>query len=326
MRIAHLSDLHFFVPPTLSASLGKRLLGLANLYIKGRIHHFSAEVAKEAIARIRALAPDLVLLTGDVTALASPAEFELARVELAPLLEQFPAVLIPGNHDTYTSGSEKSERMGAYFARWMNTPAQPEGALVATACQKAGLEPPAGQMAFPTLHLQDDVAVLGLNPCRFHLGSAGLLRPEELRRLEVLLQMPEVRARFKVLMLHYPLLNHQGVPTRNYWRRLENREGLLALLERHPVDLVLHGHDHLRYLNHLPRAGGGVTYLYNAGSAAFSRGFDYPIPASFNLYTVLNGALTGVEHFDRTAGGFVPTFSGPPMTRQWSVAATGGYG
>lgn len=334
MRLAHLSDLHFFVKPSLGASIGKRTLGLANLYLRGRIHQFSGAVAEEAIARIAGLAPDLVLMTGDVTALASPAEFEVAREAFKPLTSRFPTLFIPGNHDVYTLPAHRSGRMDRWFGAWMATPTE-LASLVSRAesAGAAGRSAPvpapssdAHRVQYPTLHLVGEVAVLGLNPCRFHLGSSGRLDPAELFRLEVLLQLPEVLRRFRVLMLHYPLLNQLGQASQNYWRRLENRERLMEILRQYPVELVLHGHDHLRYLNHLMRADGGVTYLYNAGSAAFSRGFSYPIPASFNLYTVEGQRLVQVEHYDRRPEGFVTTYVGPPLRERWSVADSGGYG
>lgn len=310
MKLAHLSDLHFYVPPTLRGTFGKRLLGLANLYIKGRIHHFPTAVALEAIECIAGLKPDAVLLTGDLTALASPAEFTFAREALSPLIDHFPTYIVPGNHDYYTSRADATHRIETYFGEWIRTPE----ALGGT-----------GQPTWPSLHLQQDVAILGVNPSRFHLGSSGLLKPEELARLEAMLQREDVQSRFRILMIHYPLLNRQGIATAKYWRRLENRQLLLDVLKRHPVHLVVHGHDHLRYLNHLRVPGQPPTYLYNSGSGAFNRGPTYPIRASFNQYTVEDQTLTWVEHFDRGIAGFEKTWEGPPMQERWAMADLGGY-
>jgi 3',5'-cyclic AMP phosphodiesterase CpdA len=295
MRLAHLSDLHFYAFPTLKGVVSKRILGLANLYIKGRIHHFSPEIARLAIASVVEDRPDGVILSGDLTALASPREFELAREALEPILSLFPTVVIPGNHDYYTGEAARTHRIEQYFGEFILTPGAAEGAPV-----------------YPTLHFIQEVAVIGMNPNRAGLGSSGRVQPDEIERLEALLRRPDVAGRFKVLVIHYPLFNRLGEETKKYWRRLENRMHLIDLLMREPVGLVLHGHDHLRYLNHLRPEGHPVTYIYNAGSAAFARGFDYPISASYNLYEIDGRALVRVVHKDYRREEFTTTYDGPP--------------
>ncbi|MFM7204375.1 MAG: metallophosphoesterase family protein [Myxococcota bacterium] len=305
MRVVHFSDLHYYAMPTVAGVFSKRLLGLANLYLRGRIKQFHADVAAVAIEQIVALKPELILLTGDLTALASPAEFEVARRALAPLLEHFPVRMVPGNHDCYTQAADREARIEQLFKPWLRSP---QGLLADDA-------PP-----WPSLYLQDQVAVLGLNPARFHLGSSGKLQNKELERLEQLLQRDDVARRFKILMLHYPLLGKDGVPSQNRWRKLEGGAVLRSLLERHPVDLVLHGHDHLRYFNPLPVPGRAPIPLYNAGSAAFYRGADYPIHATFNVYTVEAQQLQHVQHYDYNGKRFEETYAGPLMTERWVMS------
>jgi len=70
-RIAHLSDLHF------GAVDSKVVAGLA--------------------AELRADRPDLVVVSGDLTMGARPAEFRLARAFLDEV--GAPALAVPGNHD-----------------------------------------------------------------------------------------------------------------------------------------------------------------------------------------------------------------------------------
>lgn len=307
MKLAHLSDLHCFVPPTLRGMVGKRLLGMANLYVKGRRHHFREDVAVRAFQQVVALKPDAVLLTGDLTALASPLEFERARQVLAPLLDAVPTVIIPGNHDTYTQRAAREKRIEGAFAPWIFAQRAEEQHLA-----------PGG--SFPTLHLLPGVAVLGLDACQFSLGAAGRLAPEQLERLERLLVAPEVMARFRVLLVHYPLLDRHGALVKKVWRKLNGAEALLGLLERHPVDLVLHGHDHLRYVNPMQRSDGTRWWLYNSGSCAFHRGDGYPIKASFNLYDVEEGRLARVEHWDDSPEGFRQSYGGSPPTVRVSMS------
>ena len=87
VRIAHVTDIHWQTAPSLGELLDfKRALGSANLYLAGRRHHFPRTVQNALIRHLIALQPDLVLVTGDLTATALPDEFETARAELTPVL------------------------------------------------------------------------------------------------------------------------------------------------------------------------------------------------------------------------------------------------
>ena len=76
MRIAHATDIHWFVPPTPRQLGFKRVLGTANLYLRGRRHHFDRGAQRALVAHLRRVEADLILITGDLTAQALPAEFE----------------------------------------------------------------------------------------------------------------------------------------------------------------------------------------------------------------------------------------------------------
>src|SRR4051812_2795481 len=69
--IAHISDLHF-----------------------GRVDE---RVAEGLLADLRAIAPNLVVISGDLTQRARSSQFEQARSYLDKIL--FPQLVIPGNHD-----------------------------------------------------------------------------------------------------------------------------------------------------------------------------------------------------------------------------------
>ena len=116
MRIVHLSDIHFwqyaFHPLRL---LSKRLLGTASLLL-GRGRRFRLERVPELVERVRSLDADHILITGDLTTTALPAEFHHARTALADLLDDPARVtIIPGNHDRYTLRAHRSRRFEHYF-------------------------------------------------------------------------------------------------------------------------------------------------------------------------------------------------------------------
>ena len=110
-RIAHVTDIHWMVQPPLARLPGKRLIGSANLYLRGRRSHFCENVQSELMRHVLRLKPDALLISGDLTAQALPAEFEKAKRELQPVLEAIPTFLINGNHDVYTVGAQQERRI-----------------------------------------------------------------------------------------------------------------------------------------------------------------------------------------------------------------------
>lgn len=100
MRIVLLGDIHHYrlmVPPW--QLLGKRLLGQANLWLNRR-HSFDPSLLNPVIDRIADVAPDLILLSGDLTTTALRTEFADIAEQLAPLTDRFQTVIVPGNRHT----------------------------------------------------------------------------------------------------------------------------------------------------------------------------------------------------------------------------------
>lgn len=64
-----------------------------------------------------ALAIVAAVTTGDIVETNSDAEWEIARRAYAPVLEQMPVILLPGNHDFGDGGSanERTSRMASFF-------------------------------------------------------------------------------------------------------------------------------------------------------------------------------------------------------------------
>src|SRR6266508_4918050 len=67
--------------------------------------YFDAELMDAAVSEVMALAPDVVLVGGDLTAEGYAHEFRDAQRHLEPILESgLPTVIIPGNHDAKNVG------------------------------------------------------------------------------------------------------------------------------------------------------------------------------------------------------------------------------
>lgn len=290
MKVVHLTDLHVQTIPRLTELGNKRLIGSANLFLLGRSAKFSAQVQAAAVATARALEPDLVIITGDLTAQALDSEFEAARALLDPLLERTPAVIIPGNHDTYVAEPFPGARMRRWFGDWMG----------------------AGS---PHLHIYDEVAVLTVETCRSALLSSGHTPPEQLEAAARLLaQLPAEARPFVFLALHYPLRGRRGEPYGPWTRALSNAavvERFIAGTDR--IDAVVHGHEHHGFRTTVPGAAGPVTIL-NPGASGYSLITDQNRTAHLNVYTVEGRQITELRRlrwdgrsFDDEPGGAYAT-------------------
>lgn len=260
MKIVHLTDLHYYRPAGAGQLLSKRFLAAVNLAVGGRSRAFGGDSRDGLVDDVIAREPDLVVITGDLTAQATHAEFEVAREALEPLLSRFPTVILAGNHDRYTHGSTRTRRMESYFGAYMDGGDRREGAW------RTGdvLLPPAA------FHL-GDTTVVCLDTARPDWVSRGRVDPDQLQRLEGMLRGEELRDRLVLLALHYPPLTPHGEPYTHRTHGLVGVETLLDVLRRYPVAAVLHGHDHHWHVTSL-ESDGAVIPVLNGGSSGHAPG------------------------------------------------------
>ena len=220
MRLVHLTDPHLTTPPdwrTLGgrSHFGKRYLGYAS-WARNRRHLMRREWLDELMAEIGSLAPDRLLITGDLTQIGTAEEIAEASDWLESLGDPDRVCFVPGNHDTYAGES------------WSNL----------LGCWSAYL--PGDSTDYPIVDCNDGIAVIGLTsavPTR-PLSACGFLGSTQLAALGTLLE--EHADAMKILILHHaPLPGMIG-----FRKRLRDATALEEILSRHPVDLVLHGHRH----------------------------------------------------------------------------------
>ncbi len=281
MLIAHFSDIHVRRNPRGRQLLGKRLVAQANLYIGGRARAFDDHPVTLLVEKLLSCKPDMVVCTGDLTAMSLPTEFQAARDLLAPVIQRFPFIVLPGNHDVYTRTASRRLAMEACFGKFM------------------------GSGPWPRLFRHGKLHFLALHVSRpTILSSTGLMDKGQLERLGEILDSPALRKTFNILLLHYPLRNRDGTPYRPMLRRLHNvglLEGLMGRSKR--IHMVLHGHEHQGFSTQL-RVDGAVIPIFNPGSAGYAHSTEGGHTASFNLYHVDGMCLKSVAYYALLGGAF----------------------
>ncbi len=292
LRLAHVTDIHWQTPPSAADLLSpKRMLGTANLYLRGRRHHFTREVQSALVSHLQDLQPDLVVISGDLTAQALESEFALARRELAPVLDVVPTLVVPGNHDVYAPDAVKSARMQKHFGPWMHH----QGPLA-------------------RLDL-GHVTVLGLNPNAPRLVTSHGVVPEvQLDALRDTLAEPDLKGRSVVLVTHYPVVDRRGALYDGWSHGLINAQALVDVLESAPCRpaMVLHGHVHHGYVGTIALSDTEVP-TYDPGSSGYAYMPTHRRAAGMNVYT-LEADSHSVERFLFEGDRFRPEPGGPYAT------------
>ena len=222
MRIIQLSDIHVwrysYNPLHL---LNKRIVGVASL-LAGRAARFRLDRLAAVVARVRGLAADHVLITGDLTTTALKAEFRDARSALAEILtDPAKATIIPGNHDRYTTGSVRTRQYEANFGEF------------------------APSANFPWLrYLDDQTAILGLDPTRSHLSARGLLPADQLAMARDMLANHPNRPRRLIVACHYPVVAPPAYAAELAPKRMKNADEVRAWLATIGPHLFCCGHVH----------------------------------------------------------------------------------
>jgi 3',5'-cyclic AMP phosphodiesterase CpdA len=252
LRVLHVSDVHVDVPlwrMPLRGFLGKRLIGGANLVLR-RHRHFA--VAREKLAQLAQFADeqsvDVVVCTGDYTALGTWPELIAARAAIEPLVAgRRGFVTVPGNHDVYVPDAIADGRFHRVFGDLLGTD-WPEHAV-------AG--------GWPRVRLYDDcLAVVSVDSARPNpqpWRSSGRIPDVQLKALRAVMGDARLDGRTVLIATHYAPRRPDGTPDR-YSHGLENADELLAVCAARPQTAILHGHIHWRF--HLA----GVPHLFGSGS------------------------------------------------------------
>lgn len=289
MRVAHCTDIHFTEDVPLGRLWGKRILGTANQVLRGRRHHFPDAVQADLVAHLLEQAPDLLVITGDLTAQALDGEFDKALRVLRPALEAQPTIVMPGNHDVYTRGARDADRIAQTFGPWLHR------------------DGPIGKITVGCV----DVVTLDPNRPTF-IHASGEIPAAQLDALRAYLEEPSDNA--LILGLHYPVVDRHGEVYDGVHRGLLNARALLDVLGSAPrkPDLVIHGHEHHGYRQHI-ELGSDTLLTVDCGSSGYKHMPGKKRAAAMCIYDIEPGSveiarfLHDGEHFVPEPGGAFAT-------------------
>lgn len=256
LRVLHFSDIHVGIQirhMSWKRWFSKRAIGAINL-LRGRAKYFDeAEEKMAALVRFKEENDiDLVIHTGDYTALGLKRELKLAKALVSPLMQPPQRyVTIPGNHDIYVHEGNSHYRFSEQFCSVLQNDL-PEY------CRGGH---------WPLIRLVgEDVAVIAVNSSRpnpLPWRSSGKIPQVQLEALAQALQDPRLKERYLFVITHYAPRLANGEPDSKL-HGLVNAEAFLDSCKGINYGVILCGHIHRTY--HLKMADMKAE-LYCAGSA-----------------------------------------------------------
>lgn len=265
VTLAHLSDIHlpFSGGLTFDCMNVKRVLGWLNWHRKRRFIHQSWAVA-EIVADVKAMAPDHILISGDLVNIGLPAEYAAARDWLERLGPADGVSVVPGNHDAYVA--REAIPGIALWSRYMESDAFGK--------RLAG---PGSE--FPYVRRIGPVAIVGVNSgIETSPGSAiGEVGKPQLKRLAAILDRLGDMELVRLVMIHHPPVPGLAPPR----RALRDADDLASVLARHGAELAIHGHNHT-----MTSVTRGHTAIEGVASASAGRQYSDEPAARYNLLRI----------------------------------------
>jgi len=260
--LAHLSDPHLppLPAPRLRDLAGKRALGYLN-WTRNRRHVHRRDVLDTLVSDMQAQVPDHIAITGDLVNLALEAEFAPSLTWLESVGTPDRVTVIPGNHDTYVRATKHR-----FADVWRNYLDADDAA--------------ADRPSFPSLRRRGPLALASVSTAvpTGPLMATGRLGHSQLEALERMLTQLAGEQAFRVLLIHHPLRSDSRI------KRLTDSADLLAVLRRHGVELILHGHDHVHSTVWVDGPNGAIPVVGVPSASAVAHG-RYPA-AAYNLFSI----------------------------------------
>lgn len=242
-RIAHLSDVHTLDPEHRRS--GARYRVATKFVSLGRPVDPRARAKKLArgLAAAKASGAEHVVITGDLTELGDPTEFEhFANLLDEAGMKEGAVTLVPGNHDAYTSASAWRRALEGPLRRYASASATDPGKVVD----------------------RGEIVFLPIDTSYFQsmARSGGMFTPEAARRVQARIDDPAMRDKSIVLVMHHPPFERHSNPLSEWIDGLRGCKHVLEMLARHARVQILHGHLH-RAVDRIVDLGKGVAGMAN---------------------------------------------------------------
>lgn len=270
-RVAHLSDPHLssLVGVKIGDLLNKRALGYLSWRFRRR-HEHASEVLAALRHDLSELILDHIVITGDLTQIGLPGEFQQVRQWLETLGSPTDVTVIPGNHDAYVRASWEDT-----FALWTPYMASDQGL-------QTGEQQAPGRAPFPSVRIRGHAALIGVSSAHQSAPffATGNLGAAQMNRLGDILDLTRRQGLFRILLIHHPPIAEMV----GWRKRLTDGATLRALLARHGVEMILHGHAHRSSVTYLPELQGNIPMIGVASASA--RGIKPKQRAGYHIYEV----------------------------------------
>jgi 3',5'-cyclic AMP phosphodiesterase CpdA len=240
--------------------------------------HSRARKLARGLLAAKASGAEHVVISGDLTEMGDPTEFEhFARVLEDAGMREGAVTLVPGNHDAYTSEGSWRRALEGPLRRY------------ASASAGAGAE--------GTIVDLGAIALLPIDTSFFQsiARSGGAFTRDAARAVEARLADPGLRQKAIVLVMHHPPFERHKTPVARWIDGLRGLTRAVDLLVKHPRLQILHGHLHY-VVDRIVDASVGFV-----GAARRARIFGAPATVDdadetprVRLYDLRDGALESV--------------------------------
>jgi 3',5'-cyclic AMP phosphodiesterase CpdA len=271
-RIAHLSDVHMLDRETRRSSARYRLATRAVSLGRPIDARGRAKKLSRALDTAKANGADHFVISGDVTELGDPKEFEhLACILHEARIPDGALTIVPGNHDAYTTPGGWKKALEGPLAPWASASADEPGKVV----------------------VRGDVAILPIDTSCYQsiAFSRGVFSREAAQAVERRLSDYAMRDKTMVIVVHHPPFEKQTNPVWAWIDALSGGKQLIDILRGHPRAQLLHGHLH-RVVDRI--VGLGKNAAARARIFGASATVDDTECARVRLYDVRDGWLEAI--------------------------------
>ena len=234
ITIAVATDMHYLSPGLV---VGGELIRQMSLNGDGKMNHISPEIFQAFLCEMEKSAPDILIISGDMTLNGAKASHEDFVRLLAPLEKKGTDVLIiPGNHDIdkefavnyIDDGAVKAEALSFEAFRTLYADFGPDIAISSD-----------GQTFSYTVQAGKGLRIIMLDTNSY---GSGTIKSPTLQWLEQQLEEAQAAGDKVITVSHQNLYAHNRLLSFGY--ELYNSDALLALLEQYGVICHLSGHIH----------------------------------------------------------------------------------